>query len=279
VDTGSEKEVRDEYVAANTQKIVKERREVLEYFLLAENLTEEAEHHMGSFFKKYFLNDDGWPDKSKDPGVLTSDLLGTTLRYHGFDDALRNIDGLKGREVCGFDKMGHIKLICLGWDKSTVDNVGNEIASRLMKEHIASCRAEYSGSLKEEGIASQASGIAGDYIIDCDKFIDSCPLESPIFSIQETNRASQDDDDTDNWVWDAQFILPITQGALILSRTPAALTKMGMYMYKQSYEADEDSNHHYLAFDQLSKTPNIQQLAIDEKNPSLQTSKPLDPLL
>lgn len=212
----------------------------IQKFEACASLTEEAECDASLFLRKYFLDEDGNPDRTKTPDLIllpgyADKGLALTSRTEGVP-ALHVADGGLG---------GASNVMVVGWDRAKVNNAAHQIDMQqshgsgilrsshdwhrqMMSHHsyVEKLRNQTQVPDCKSGSAFQAHDVHGRYAMDCKAIQHEWPILSKALRLRTFVSGRL-----------AIFDLGIVVGLMVLGKTQEDVTKL---LQDGSWDADSD---------------------------------------
>jgi hypothetical protein len=240
-----EEELKTHYIAANKQHIESTKEKILADFQAAKSPLEEAACHAGLFLQKYFLDDEGWPDKTRTPGLLLLDAvyLKKKCKLHGLEYEVGRIDGLSYLEIRSLD---WVRTVCISWDRDAALELDKKTANRLLRDQAIKLSTSFQQVFEQDPQISSRSTATGTYRIVCDEFYNNFifRMKGPKLKMYiydngfpaSTRKAARDE------LIDAQFDFGHFPGAMRLTRSSQSLLDVCEYDFESGIDADAKSN-------------------------------------
>ncbi len=202
-------------------------------------LEEMVDSYPDALFKKYFLDPEGRPDKTKTVEVLAVPIpRGSGYRKGKVLEAAEKIRDLHH----DFGVAGTTEALYIGWDRAAVAKEAKGHAKRAERkrkqeidERVQERRSMHSDYLREAQRArgKDAWSPVGRYIIDCAMIESEWPkdAEDMTLDLQETDQAG---------IFEAQFDFGIIEGIMMLSTSKSDLDQYCAELDRQDDSSDEE---------------------------------------
>ena len=227
---------RDRMKAYHAQKLPKR----IQTFEACATPTEEAECDQSLFLRKYFLNEDGNPDRTKAPDLIL--LPGYKERGLALTGRIERVPAL---HVADGGLGGASNVTVIGWNRERVHHKAHDIdihqsdgdilrfshnwdnQMMMMHRYVEERCSQAKTSGPKAGTSFDRSNVTGKYFVKCDYILHDWPLLSKQLRIRFRGGRL------------ATFDLGIIVGLMVLGKTQVAVTKI---VQDGTWNADDDGD-------------------------------------